>query len=373
MQIFEQLLQGFYVLVAMLILAVQTLFGGASLRTSPPPASTVATSVATSSQIVATTTTVQKSIPVKSVTVTQTPITTVKPSTPPTPPPPPPEVHVDPETINVATRAALVNILCRVGGQSISGSGVFIDTRGVILTNAHVAQFLLLRDYPTPGNIECTVRTGSPARASYTAEILYLSPAWIVTNASQIKDSEPTGTGEDDYALLLITGGTVGTATPSTFPSLPMSSREPSLGARVLLAAYPAGFLGGQTLEQSLYASSAFATVAKLYTLSDDNTVDVFSIGGSVVAQSGSSGGAVVRATDGNLIGLIVTETASSTTAGRDLHALSLSYIDRDLRASGLGGIFDILSSNVAALAKTFNADVAPTLRQKLVDALNKK
>ena len=30
----------------------------------------------------------------------------------------------------------------------ISGSGVIVDSRGVVLTNAHVGQFFLLHDYP---------------------------------------------------------------------------------------------------------------------------------------------------------------------------------------------------------------------------------
>ena len=49
------------------------------------------------------------------------------------------------ESIDAITRPALVNILCRPRGAGpiaspISGSGVIIDPRGVILTNAHVAQ-----------------------------------------------------------------------------------------------------------------------------------------------------------------------------------------------------------------------------------------
>ena len=48
------------------------------------------------------------------------------------------------EELNLKARRALVNILCTTkrGGlfSPISGSGVFIDPRGVILTNAHVGQ-----------------------------------------------------------------------------------------------------------------------------------------------------------------------------------------------------------------------------------------
>src|SRR3989344_8619427 len=83
------------------------------------------------------------------------------------------------EQINIETRAALVNILCtsRTGINGISGSGIIVDSRGVILTNAHVGQYFLLRDYINPGNITCTVRIGSPAQERYTATLLYLPPA----------------------------------------------------------------------------------------------------------------------------------------------------------------------------------------------------
>src|SRR3989344_252919 len=55
--------------------------------------------------------------------------------------------------LNEQVRAAVVNILCITGSggplNSISGSGVIIDPRGIILTNAHVAQYFLLKNYPT--------------------------------------------------------------------------------------------------------------------------------------------------------------------------------------------------------------------------------
>src|SRR3989344_1935480 len=53
--------------------------------------------------------------------------------------------------INEKTRHALVNILCMPHGGSlrpISASGVIVDPRGVILPNAHVAQYVLLSHDP---------------------------------------------------------------------------------------------------------------------------------------------------------------------------------------------------------------------------------
>src|SRR5581483_7670669 len=97
------------------------------------------------------------------------PASTAPASSAPVSTPPPSAPELSPETVNATLRSSLVNILCTtVGGglfRPISGSGVIIDTRGVILTNAHVAQFFLLKDYPFKNNIQCVVRTGSPAQA----------------------------------------------------------------------------------------------------------------------------------------------------------------------------------------------------------------
>ncbi len=280
----------------------------------------------------------------------------------------------DVTTLNNEARASLVNIFCTTGGggylNPISGSGVIIDSRGVILTNAHVAQYFLLRDYPTPGNVNCVIRNGSPAQAMYNAEILYLPPAWINANSSQIVSQQPMGTGQNDYAFLLITTPVSSDVTlPSTFPYLPLSSTVPNPGTQVLLAAYPAGFIQGITVVMDLYATSALAAVQQLFSFTG-TTADVFSLGGSVVAQAGSSGGAVLQGSNGDLVGIIVTDTASSTTAGRDLNALSISYINRDLEASGFGGIAGLLSGDVGATASIFDANVAPDLEQKLVQVI---
>lgn len=284
----------------------------------------------------------------------------------------------EPEAVNVAARAALVNILCttKAGGSfnPISGSGVIIDSRGIILTNAHVAQYFLLRDYLVPGNIECVIRIGSPAQPRYHAELLYLPPAWVAANASQITAQQATGTGEHDYAFLRITGTTNPSGTlPATFPRLDMRAALPGLGEPMLLAAYPAGFLSGELISTNLYASSAFTHVTQLLYFNDASSIDLFSIGGTVVTQSGSSGGAAVRTHDASLAGIIVTATVGQSTATRDLRALTLAYIERSLAQSGKGGITTMLSGDLAAKAADFNTNTAPGLRAQLEAALNKK
>jgi hypothetical protein len=103
--------------------------------------------------------------------------------------------------INEETRKALVNILCttKFGGslKPITASGIIIDEKGVILTNAHIAQYFLLKDYQTKNFLECVIRQGSPAKPLYRAQLLYIPSLWVEDNAASIKLQEPKGTGEN--------------------------------------------------------------------------------------------------------------------------------------------------------------------------------
>jgi len=286
-----------------------------------------------------------------------------------------PSVEYSTEQLNTIARASLVNVLCTTGSggsfNPISGSGVIIDSRGIILTNAHVGQYFLLKDYPTTNNISCVIRVGSPAQTRYTAQLLYLPPAWINANASKIKQDSPTGTGENDYAFLLITGTTDPDGTlPSSFPALPMDGADPQVGAHMLLAAYPAGFLGGISITLNLYITSAVATVGEVYTFADQANTDLFSLGGTIVSQSGSSGGAVVSL-QGKLQGLIATEIPGDTTSMRDLRAITIAHINRSLIAAGLGGIISLLSQDAASFSANFYKNTAPAETKALEDVLN--
>ncbi len=286
---------------------------------------------------------------------------------------PPPSPAISAEKLNTQTRGALVNILCAVGSGSlrpISGSGVFVDTRGVILTNAHIGQYFLLKDYPSKDNVECTIRTGSPASPRYTATLLFLPPLWVSGNSTQLIAEQGKGTGENDYAFLLVTSAIGSEPLPAAFPALPMASAEPDLGAAMFLAAYPAGFLGGSSIQKNLFTSSAYATIKELFTFSDDRTIDLVSVGGTVVSQGGSSGGAMVRAYDGKLQGIIATATAADSTAQRDLRAITLAHINRSLAAQGQGSLSAFLSQDMLAAAAHFASSTALVEKELLVKAI---
>ena len=278
--------------------------------------------------------------------------------------------------LNDKVRGAIVNIICVTKNagplNSISASGVIIDPRGTIITNSHVGQYLLLKDYPSAGFIECTIRTGSPAQPKYTAELLFLPPSWIADNASKINQSKPTGNGEHDYAFLRITG-TVHPSIklPTAFSFLSVSITPPEEGQTLIAAGYPAGFLGGITVQKDLYASSAITHVAELFTFNTD-TIDLFSLGGSIIAQQGASGGAAVNE-NGALMGIIVTATDAPDTASRDLRAITTPYIIRDFKKESGVAIDTYLNGDTAVAAQTFGSTVAPALTAQLIKAIESR
>lgn len=279
------------------------------------------------------------------------------------------------EAIDAITRPALVNILCkpRGGGVSlspISGSGVIIDPRGVVLTNAHVAQYVLLAQSARV-NLICEIRTGAPAIPRWRAEILYIPPVWVETHAHEITATHPMGTGEHDYALLRITQTLDATPLPTPFPYLVVDTRE-AIGFRgdqVLAVSYPAEFLASAA-HFNMYPASSVTTIGQLMTFVE-KTVDLISLGGIVGAQGGSSGGAVVNAW-GRLIGLISTTSEGETTALRDLRAVTLSYINRDLTAQTRFDLATILGGDVTAQALEFNTTIAPKLIELYLTKLEK-
>ena len=302
------------------------------------------------------------------------PVVTAQPATTTAPVP---EETIPPSNLNAQTRAALVNVLCNVGGTGsldpISGSGVIIDPSGVVLTNAHVGQFFLLRNYPTQNNVDCVLRTGSPARATYRAELLYFPLAWMQENAAKIIQQSPTGTGERDYALLYITGKTDGSPLPNTFPYLsPYTGDVFDIGDDTLLAGYAAGFIEGITIQTNLYVSSAFGKIEEVFTFHDGGSADLLSIPATIVSQKGASGGAAVRGSDGKLIGLIATATQAADTSNRDLRAITIAHIDRSLIEDTGHNLHYLLTNDPATTARIFNLTLAPTLTKMLLNVLNR-
>lgn len=287
--------------------------------------------------------------------------------------------QISTEDLNIITRKAVVNILCLIQGdttRAITGSGIFIDPRGVILTNAHIAQYFLLKDYPKPNSVNCLIRTGSPASPSYKANLLYLSPSWLSENKKDIIEESPTGTGENDFALLLISDTANSVPLPASFPYITLNTSEldekTSLQDDYLIAGYPAGFLGGSEVIKNLFIVSAVTTIKNVYTFKA-NTVDLISLGGTVLAQKGASGSGVVRKSDQKLIAIVVTTTEAATTEDRDLRAITTTHINRVLSEEVGRNLKEFLNSNVFDTQKNFQNELFPALKQLLVSVIESK
>lgn len=266
-----------------------------------------------------------------------------------------------------ALRSALVNILCYAPAgsplHSISGSGVIIDPKGIILTNAHIAQYFLLADR----GVSCTIRSGSPAVDRYTAKLIFIPSTWIHANVGVLTEAAPSGTGEYDFAFLAITQSVTSKPLPSSFPFMPLSTVPPLSGAPVVIASYGAQFLDPTQVESSLFPTLVFGSVKSVFTFGT-NTIDVLALGGSAAAQEGSSGGGVADA-EGNLVGTITTSTIKGATATRALNAITASYVRAEY-ASETGQPLDLFLSEQPAKAVSDFGPKIPALEAILTASL---
>ena len=274
--------------------------------------------------------------------------------------------------VNAMTRAALVNILCYANNGSlrpISGSGVIIDPRGIILTNAHVAQYVLLSQSPR-FDLKCYIRSGSPAAVHWVPRVLYIPPVWVRAHVADINADRPLGTGEHDYGLLSIAASVDGSPLPE-LPFVAPDTREAVafIDNTVLIASYPAEFTGASAAS-NLYPASTFTTVQQFLTFTT-GSVDVISVGSVIQAQSGSSGGAIVNEW-GRLVGVITTTSEGTTTAQRELRGITLSYIDRDLVAQTGAGLSAMLAGDTVAKTDEFFTTQSPLLIQQFLKQLTK-
>lgn len=276
--------------------------------------------------------------------------------------------------VNAAARQTIVNILCSTKGNElspISGTGVIISEKGIILTNAHIGQYLLLKNFREKDSINCVIRTGSPAYPQYNTELVYISPTWIKDNSTLLKSSDPKGTGENDFAFLRITEKVDGSKLPDGFAYVVPDIREYiEKGEPVLLISYPAGFLGGLSILQDLNITSSVTNIQDFFTYKQ-NTIDLISVGGTVVSQKGSSGGAVIDKYV-TLLGLISTSSNGNSTKDRDLRAITLAHINRSMKTELGIDLASFLDQNPAEFAKTFASTTAPLLTKIITDELSK-
>jgi len=260
---------------------------------------------------------------------------------------------------------AIVNIYCTTKTSDyrkiISGTGFFISDRGVVLTNAHVGQFLLLEKYTDGSETNCEIKTGESAAAAYEVDLLYISPTWLIEHADLISDPAPRGTGENDFALLYVTGTVNDEPLPNRFPYLPPSTIPLSTNYQnenVILVGYP------QSTTSSGMRIISTTTITDLYTF-DSGYADIITLASSSLGHKGASGGPVINHL-GNAIGVITTKDSGSTI----LNAITLSHIDRALKSETGFDLHTTLQGNLAFRALVFNETVSPILQKLLTNNL---
>lgn len=307
-----------------------------------------------------------------------TPSTTEPPSTatpkPPVTPTPTAVAPVAAEqkvTLDTSTASTIANtvvsIVCvRYNGNKIhltNGSGVLVSSKGVVLTNSHVAQMFLLKDK----GYDCSIRRENIPTYGFTAIPLYINEDWVEDNFLAISSPSPVGTGENDYALLLITANTnPALSLPRSFPAadLNTASEAAEIGDDVTVAGYP----GIQTNDFNIATQASLktdtTTIKNVFTL-DRITVDVFATRDTPVAKRGSSGGGVFE--DNKLIGTIVTTSPGTSPTSLVINALTLDYINRDIKDATGKTLKEILGGDLTAQAASFGSSVAPRLTELLL------
>lgn len=266
-------------------------------------------------------------------------------------------------------RKALVNIICTSTGTvpSMSGTGVIIDTKGVILTAAHIGQYFLLTEIEK-ASVSCLIRTGSPARNAYTAKPIFISSSWLKDNPATLLEKRAMGTGQHDFALLAISGSATQTSLSASFPAIPMSKEKLEIGFPVIIGSYGAQFLSNADVIASLYPTLLKETIKDVYTF-NRTTVDVISLGGNIAAQLGSSGGAITDS-EGSLAALITTSTIEGPILSRDLRAITLRHIRESFSDDTRKNLDTFLSSgNLNALTTAFESDTKQ-LQKTLLNTL---
>jgi S1-C subfamily serine protease len=266
-----------------------------------------------------------------------------------------------------------VNIYCRLKmGRKIfssTGSGVMIGSNGIILTNAHVAQYFLLAKEKGPVKGWCAVRTGSPANEMYTADILYLSPTWLTDNIRALSSRVPKGTGEHDFALLYITGAyKKGAALPASYATLPLRTQSTSAeNSAVTIAGYPTQGLKFNEMRTKLKLVSATSTITNNLSFKS-GLVDVIGIAPSRAGSQGVSGGPVVDS-EGTVAGIVTTKSSDSTA----LRAITASYIDRAVLAETGHSLAELLREIPAQRAAITRALITPETIADLVKSLRQR
>ncbi len=270
----------------------------------------------------------------------------VLPATPPAPksaPPPPPraasriespappaalqEPQLSDQEFYARFSRAVVQIFCSTPREVFAASGVIVNERGLVLTNAHVAEVV-----GRAGRETCQARGGNPAERLAKIEIVF--------SASTTLKIANTDVPQRDVAFLRL----VDSSEP--LAAAPVGFAMAERGATLLTLGYPSEFLQGLTTAANSNLAFSVLRVDGYGDLDGDPaTAEAYVSRGGIVLQQGSSGTALF-ARSGTVMGLMFATTKGKTTDEREGLSLMIPYIDRILRLETGQGLAEFIASH---------------------------
>ncbi len=251
-------------------------------------------------------------------------------------------------------KEAVANILCgeRIGSQIKyhTGSAVAISNEGVLITNAHVAEYVLLSEFGG-SDFFCEVRAGSPASPAYKAKMLFMPSLWINANKNNLKYDSLSGTGENDYALIYLSEKTKN-STSSLLPT-EINLSGITKNQNIFISAYPAGFSSTNILLSSLSKANTNSKIKSIWPLGSARSA-VFDTEPTLLAAGGASGGGIFAGSQ--LIGIIGAVVIDKETTKPAIRGISLEYISNQIKSESDKELSEFLK-NPESTAGKFKSD----------------
>ena len=147
-----------------------------------------------------------------------------------------------------------------------------------------------------------------------------------------------------------------------------MAVKAPVVSSSIVIASYAAQFIASSQISSDLFPTVVYGSIKDVFTFGT-NTPDLISLGGTVAAQEGSSGGGVADE-NGNLVGTITTSTVTGDTSTRSLNAISASYIRADYASETGKSLDSLLAESPSAAVDNFASQI-PELEATITAQLN--
>lgn len=222
---------------------------------------------------------------------------------------------------------AVIQIYCQSAQEIFSASGVILNERGLVLTNAHVAEII-----KKTGEANCQARHGNPADPFAKIKVIFEANTGLKIAGTEVP--------QRDVAFLKIYDAV------KNFAAAEISEINAGEGETLLTLGYPSEFLQGvnvsvnSNLVFSVLRVEGFADID-----GDKTTADGYVFRGGLALQQGSSGTALFKRS-GKIVGIMFATTKEKTTAERQGVALSLQYVDKIMRLETGQGLGEFIAAN---------------------------